>query len=726
MRPADVRKLSRFASQAPYGQGTETIIDQNVRETLEVDAKQVRLLPEFTEVIEAAIHESADCLQLEKSQLQVELYKLLIYPKGGFFLPHRDSEKRKSMVATMIVVLPSRFGAGDLVIWHQGNRQTFSFDEARSQKQPQFVAFFADCEHEVKKVTSGVRVCLTYNLIIGPERKSKSTASKSKVDSALRGQVVSWIRHRPSTPLVFALDHQYTEAGLTPPRLKGTDKELHQSVEAVANSLRCRLYFGQVERHLCQHADDGSFGYGQRGYRRWSGDYDDLTIGEVYKDEIVIDGWRDASGEPTDLASLACHESQLISLVPVEDWIPTRQDYEGYTGNAGNTLDRWYHKSIIAIWPKSKHFEILAQMGLHYAIAELLEMRAKLPGDIDDKLEQTRDDCWQLAAAIINHWPNRTYERGEQNQDTQPWLKQFVSELPNFDDPRLIERLLQTVAERDWRTNLNRFVLNSLRQIGVDEILPALEDLLRFNPPPNEYGIRFLDGLATRDAEWLLELAKDKRRGGLSWEQLQGLFAIAIEKLSAYAQKSSRETYHRGQLPIETWRVLCQAIVAAGDERLGSMIQLAGEYPGLFDFRSVQIPIAVELRDFSAKRHDQISTALSEWLAELTKRLMDATAREPQPPADFRRESDTGCDCRFCRQLSKFLSDPTQKQTKLPAAEAARKHLEHVIYSRELDVMAKTVRVGRPYSLELTKTIVSYDAKVQRYHDDLKLLKTLR
>ena len=41
----------------------------------------------------------------------------------------------------------------------------------------------------------------------------------------------------------------------------------------------------------------GDFGYGRRRYRSGPVDYDNLNIGESYNDEIVIDGWKDASGK---------------------------------------------------------------------------------------------------------------------------------------------------------------------------------------------------------------------------------------------------------------------------------------------------------------------------------------------------------------------------------------------------------------------------------------------
>ena len=82
--------------------------------------------------------------------------------------------------------------------------------------------------------------------------------------------------------------------------------------------------------------------------------------------------------------------------------------------------------------------------------------------------------------------------------------------------------------------------------------------------------------------------------------------------------------------------------------------------------------------------------------------------------------------CKYCQQLSDFLSDPMQEQTQIPAAGHFRDHLEQVIYRRKLDVTTKTIRSGRPNSLGLTKTTASHKADVQRFRNDLKLLETIR
>ena len=86
MRPADVRDLVDVASQAPYGKGTETIIDTSVRNTLEIDAASIALLPEFVEAVQLTRSDIAGQLQLDAERLQFELYKLLIWAPPDIYV----------------------------------------------------------------------------------------------------------------------------------------------------------------------------------------------------------------------------------------------------------------------------------------------------------------------------------------------------------------------------------------------------------------------------------------------------------------------------------------------------------------------------------------------------------------------------------------------------------------------------------------------------------------
>jgi len=97
-------------------------------------------------------------------------YKLLVYEAGSFFASHRDTEKIPNMFATLVVNLPSAHEGGELIISHAGQSQRYSFADS-SLFAPRFVAFYADCYHEVKPITSGYRLCLVYNLAIANRKK---------------------------------------------------------------------------------------------------------------------------------------------------------------------------------------------------------------------------------------------------------------------------------------------------------------------------------------------------------------------------------------------------------------------------------------------------------------------------------------------------------------------------------------------------------------------------
>jgi len=69
------------------------------------------------------------------------------------------------MVGTLVVSLPSAHTGGELVVEHGGESVTYR----TSKEDLSFVAFYADCRHQVRPVKSGYRVTLTLNLLADSE-----------------------------------------------------------------------------------------------------------------------------------------------------------------------------------------------------------------------------------------------------------------------------------------------------------------------------------------------------------------------------------------------------------------------------------------------------------------------------------------------------------------------------------------------------------------------------
>src|SRR6185312_6037724 len=112
-------ELIRHCVQAPYGKGEKTLVDTSVRRVWKIEPDRFSLKnPEWERFIDETVAKVQTELGLEKQKLESHLHDLLVYQPGSFFLPHRDGEKLDRMVATLVVVLPSNYEGGELVVRH--------------------------------------------------------------------------------------------------------------------------------------------------------------------------------------------------------------------------------------------------------------------------------------------------------------------------------------------------------------------------------------------------------------------------------------------------------------------------------------------------------------------------------------------------------------------------------------------------------------------------------
>ena len=165
--------------------------------------------------------------------------------------------------------------------------------------------------------------------------------------------------------------------------------------------------------HAWQHgnAEGGDFGYGGRRSERWISYDDEMaprpsthTMGEVHDYGLSIDHWSDRHGKKVAFGEMTLRTEEIVSDVPYEDWELSREDFEGYTGNAGMTLERWYHRAAIVIWPSERNSRVLCDAGTVAAISGLQVMidQWKCARKNDQKRQHER--CLEFATAIIDTW----------------------------------------------------------------------------------------------------------------------------------------------------------------------------------------------------------------------------------------------------------------------------------------------------------------------------------
>src|SRR5215831_1368120 len=203
--------LIQVSELAPYGRGEETIVDPAVRRSWQLSADDFELgNPQWNEALRAAVDQIGKELGLSDCQIAFEPYKLLVYEAGSFFASHRDTEKIPNMFATLVVNLPSAHEGGELIISHAGQSQRYSFADS-SLFAPRFVAFYANCYHEVKPITSGYRLCVVYNLAIANRKKQPVLSERMGPIEEIDHAIQAWRREARDKPiLTYVLDHRPT------------------------------------------------------------------------------------------------------------------------------------------------------------------------------------------------------------------------------------------------------------------------------------------------------------------------------------------------------------------------------------------------------------------------------------------------------------------------------------------------------------------------------------
>ena len=89
----DARTLAQKSQKAHFGKGNETLVDESVRKTWQIDAPNVRILNKdwqscLDRILESVTQELG--IAGGPSSVRAELYKMLLYEEGAMFKPHQE------------------------------------------------------------------------------------------------------------------------------------------------------------------------------------------------------------------------------------------------------------------------------------------------------------------------------------------------------------------------------------------------------------------------------------------------------------------------------------------------------------------------------------------------------------------------------------------------------------------------------------------------------------
>ena len=715
VRAARAKKLIAVARPAMFGRGEETLTDTTVRDAWEITPDQVRLGgPGWTALMDSALEHFRDELGLPPAtRLRAEPHAMLVYGKGQFFLPHQDSEKDNAMVGTLVVSLPSAHTGGELVVGHAGESKAYR----ASKEDLTFVAFYADCPHEVTPVRSGYRVTLTFNLLCGNEAPRHAGGPVTELAHCLTEHFATRATPRyggrdpgPPKRLVYLLDHEYTQRGLDWNRLKGADAGRTALLRAAAEQAGCQAVLALAEVKETwdawpsdedpwddyDHYDEDVDEDHDDAYRDQARDHDDYQLNDLIDDEITLGWWTSPDGTGGERVLLHVPDFEVCATTPSADLTPYRSEYEGYMGNYGNTLDRWYRRAAVVAWPRDWAFAARAEAGSRWALSEL---HARIEaGD----LEGARAAAESLA----------------------PFWKTIGSQA------ELLDTALHVAAGLD--------------AAGTAAML--LEPLRVETAAPEHAG-----GLAAAAGQY-----------GEQWTRrvIDGWFGSEHSFETGRYEWIERLPRLRGALHAAGAPEVARLLAAGAWRWMGDQLRL-WTTTGRTEVRQVHLemlssPLVQLLEAADGKLRDEIVAALRGYGDRVLGCLMPALRSAVARPAAARRASGldlvardcaarlgviiarplrgeddwsiqwAGCGCDLCDALGTFLGSRSRRIFEWPLAKDGRRHVHTQIDSAELPVRHQTRRQGRPYTLVLTKTDELFTRQKDARHNAVADLTWLR
>jgi hypothetical protein len=642
IKAPQAKHMIKSARPAAFGRGEQTLTDLSVRDTWEITPDQVTLTGLDWDAIFSEVRDELGI----KARLRAEPHALLVYGKGQFFLPHQDSQKHDAMIGTLVVSLPSSHTGGELVIEHGGTSVTYQ----ASSTEVAVAAFYADCRHQVKPVRSGHRVTFTYNLLLDSDPAGDAPLEPSAEAARFLTEhfttAVSQWKKEPPNRLVYLLDHQYTQHGLGWNRLKGADADRAALLRAAAEDAGCEAVLALAEIQETRESYD-----------------EDILLCS----ELTLTWWTLVPGG--EAISLHVPDEEVCATTPSVNLKPYDSEHTGYMGNYGDTMDRWYRRAAIVVWPRQHAFAARAESSPRWALAELT----------------TRVNAGDLAGARTGAESIAPFWRAPGPELLEPALQVAAG----LADPGIALMLLRPFSVE---------MLTSVHADGMAALAANYDEAWQQNLFDAWFGSR---------NPW-------RYAGGVDRESWAGALPMITSALpDATAGVLLNTTWRWLEGDIRDWLSYPSAAI-----RRTQLADCGKPLGGLLT-AAAGTALADEIVTALRKHDDDILSCLLpalraappgggaafDELARDCERRLTATAEQPvRADGDWSVPWSGGCGCELCGAFGRFLAERDEVKLEWPLAEIRRKHVTEQIANAELPVRHEVWKFGSPHTLVLTKT----------------------
>ena len=703
--------LMAAAERAPYGRGEETVYDEKVRRTWQIEAGRVRIGGRHWEQsLNAMAAKAAESLGVA-GPVQAEFYKLLAYGEGDFFVSHRDTEKSAGMFGTLVVVLPSIYAGGELVVRHQGREAKLDM-RREDPSEAAFAAFYADCLHEVLPITSGCRLTLIYNLVRKagalPEPPNYRT-EQDRVAGLLRQWADASGAPGGGFPekIVYPLQHAYTPAELSFEALKGADAAVASVLMAAVPPAACELHLALFTIEESGSAERTGY-YGSRWGRRGEEDADQFEVIEVTDYSATLGNWVRADGAPCALAAIPFEEDEISPPEALEDLEPDEEHFQEATGNEGASFERTYRRAALALWPVAQRLGVLNRGGLKLTLPYLAGLAASWKAAGAEAGNTAWHEADELCGLMIASWPaSRNYPRRDESESPEAAMLALLTCFKNT--PRIEAFLADFSAGGAFGSSDAESVVQAAQILPPAKAAELIERIVAANTASD------LSACGQLLSQCVGRIAPLTGAARVLLKALPGDPAKAPEATSWYRPPRSPEPGFVSTLVGALDRI---------DESLSARaVSHMLAWPETYGFDEVLVPAVLTIFAHPEGRGTAAALRLRDACAGHLKARI---ALPLEPPADWKRDGVTVCNCQHCQDLNAFLADPGRPSWTFKAAEPKRRHLEDAIRRDRCDLDLKTEKRGSPHGLVCTKNQASFQRRAKQRKLDLEHLAQLK
>lgn len=680
------KALIELSKQAPFGRGEATIVDTEVRKVWQISRDDFELTnPQWEETLQIIIHEKiGKPLGLHGCEIKSEPYKLLMYEKGSFFKVHRDTEKIPNMFATLVINLPSEHEGGELIVSHSGHQQNYTFAN-QDLFHSYFLAFYADCYHEVKPITSGYRICLVYNLAIANRKKQPLLSQSLNNIRDVKDFIHKWTKKNQNNPILcYLLEHSYSEKNLSFSNLKNGDSSKATVLLNAAEQNNCKAFLCLVT--YCRTSYGESIYYGRYSYRN-----DELTEAEfdeydVEKEEIYAHCFITAKGERLLVENLYLEEDELITKVPLLDG-PGRDIFiSEATGNEGATKELWYHRGAVIIWPKDRDLDMVTKMDVNYGIHYLKNFLKEQ--NISKKKD--REKVIQLADYILDH--RSPYSSEDISSELIvighiPLLKKYIHQKISVCYDMSImdtQTFIQIFDQFGWHA-FEKDVSNYL--IGKRNILQWINSLLRNNG----------------------SLSTESKNVVTRW--FESVWEVSL----------------KNQLTTEKLSTALQIISILNIKDVANiLLEFLSQYNQPSFLTEIYGPSVLKaVKELKDRNYDR--EILRRFVENVQQRVETDYSSPPEKPKDWFREGSLNCQCEFCSQVNQFLPNPDQPE--ISFEKTLKRNLTHIaseIEKSQVELDINIIKTPPKFHGNCRKNQSRFDKKMNLYKQATNIMKNLQ